>query len=240
VRIYDFGIHRQNSPGSGSRRAQQRSSSNQVQHSPTVITKLIQRAPFYERVRREYELGRLRRRIRAAGPLNVVIGGGERDYDDWIKTDREVLDITQPRDWRALFEPNSIDRLLCEHVLEHLSDEECRTALAECHRYVKRGGIFRVAVPDGYRRDAEYVAEVAPPNAGHKQLFTIDTFVPLLADAGFSVTPLEYFDAREEFHADAWDEREGFVARSVRFDSQERFRRGALFYTSIVVDARKV
>ena len=54
------------------------------------------------------------------------------------------------------------------------------------------------------------------------------------------MTPLEYFDAEGRFHASEWDEREGFISRSVRFDSQERFRRGELFYTSLIVDARKV
>jgi predicted SAM-dependent methyltransferase len=205
----------------------------------TAITRLIRRAPFYGRVRREYGLSRLRRQIRAASPLNVVIGGGERDYAGWIKTDRDLLDITRPLDWQALFRPDSIDRLLCEHVLEHLSDEECRAALSECYKHIKPGGLFRAAVPDGYRRDAAYVAEVAPPNAGHKQLFTVDTFVPLLESAGFRATPLEYFDAAEEFHARDWDERDGTIFRSARFDTQEEFRRGPLCYTSVVVDARK-
>jgi predicted SAM-dependent methyltransferase len=209
-----------------------------VQHS-IPLKKLIRHAPFYHRLCSEREVGRLRKLIRTAQPLNVVIGGGERDYEGWINTDRTVLDITQPRDWQSLFEPESIDRLLCEHVLEHLSEDECRAALAECHRHLKPCALFRVAVPDGYRRDAAYIAEVAPPNAGHKQLFNIDTLALLLEGAGFSVTPLEYFDADGQFHAVAWDEREGFVARSLRFDSQEQFRCGSLFYTSIVVDARR-
>jgi predicted SAM-dependent methyltransferase len=197
------------------------------------------RAPSLGRLRRGFELSRLRKRIRATSPLNVVLGGGEREYEGWVFTDRDFLDITRPGDWDALFAPDSIDRLLSEHVLEHLSEDECVIALAECYRHLKPGGLLRVAVPDGYRRDPDYVAEVAPPNAGHKQLFTVDTLVPLLERAGFRATPLEYFDAEERFHAAVWDERDGFVARSVRFDRQEAFRRGELCYTSIVVDARK-
>ena len=196
--------------------------------------------PLYRQARREYELSRLRRRVRGADPLLVVIGGGGTRFDGWVCTDREVLDVTRPEDWRRLFVPDSIDRLLSEHVFEHLTEDECRAAFAECYRHLKPGGLFRVAVPDGYRRDSAYVAEVTPPNDGHKSLFTVDTLPPLLEGAGFEATPLEYFDAAENFHAAEWDEREGFVSRSVRFDSQERFRRGELFYTSLIVDARKV
>jgi predicted SAM-dependent methyltransferase len=207
---------------------------------PESIKQVVRRMPLYQQARHEYELNRLRRRVRATSPLFVVIGGGGTHFEGWVSTDREVLDVTRPDNWRRLFAPDSIDRLLSEHVFEHLSEDECRAAFAECYRYLKPGGLFRVAVPDGYRRDPVYAAEVTPPNDGHKSLFTVDTLPPLLASAGFEVTPLEYFDATESFHASAWNEREGFIARSARFDAQERFRRGELFYTSLIVDARKV
>jgi predicted SAM-dependent methyltransferase len=177
--------------------------------------------------------------MRAARELNVVIGSGDKNFDGWFTTDVDLLDVTRPADWSALFEENSIDQLLAEHVFEHLSEAECRAAFAECYRYLKPGGLLRIAVPDGYRRDADYVAEVAPPKDGHKSLFTIDTLPTLLESVGFEVTPLEYFDAAENFHAQHWDEREGFITRSIRFDTQERFKRGDMFYTSLIVDARK-
>jgi predicted SAM-dependent methyltransferase len=77
------------------------------------------------------------------------------------------------------------------------------------------------------------------PRDGHKVVFTIDNLVPLLESVGFQVTPLEYFDANEEFHARPWDEREGHIKRSIRFDDQVAFKRGEMYYTSIIVDARK-
>ena len=154
--------------------------------------------------------------------------------------DRAILDVTSPDDWRNLFEPNSIDRLLAEHVLEHLSEDQCKTVLSECYRYLKRPGLFRIAVPDGYRRDRVYVAEVSPPNAGHQVLYEVDTLTALLENVGFVVTPLEYFDANEQFHCVPWDEREGHIQRSIRFDSQVAFQRDNLFFTSLIVDARKI
>jgi predicted SAM-dependent methyltransferase len=209
-----------------------------VQLSHTLAG-IARRVPFYREMRRKYEIDRLRRRIMSSTPLSVLIGGGQTSYEGWIFTDRDFLDITNPRDWSNLFEPNSIDRLLCEHVLEHLSVPECMTALAECYRYLKPGGLMRVAVPDGYRRDPAYVAEASPPNDGHKVFYNVDTLPPLLVSAGFSVTPLEYFDESEQFHARSWDESDGLVTRSVRFDRQKDFLRGDLYYTSLIVDARK-
>jgi len=190
-------------------------------------------------MRRKYQIDRLRRQIKSCAPLNVVIGGGQTNYDGWIFTDRDILDIGEPRDWGALFTSDSIDRILCEHVLEHLSEERCRVALAECYRYLKPGGLMRIAVPDGYRRDPAYAAEASPPKDGHLVLYDIDSLTPLLESIGFRVTPLEYFDRNEEFHAQPWDETEGLIVRSVRFDSQKDFRRGDLYYTSLVVDVRK-
>jgi predicted SAM-dependent methyltransferase len=204
-----------------------------------TLAGIARRVPFYKEMRRKYEIDRLRRRVISSAPLNVLIGGGQTSYEGWIFTDRDFLDITEPQDWSNLFEPNSIDRLLCEHVLEHLTEEECSMALAECYRYLKPGGLMRVAVPDGYRRDSAYVAEASPPNAGHKVFFNVDTLPPLLVSLGFRVTPLEYFDESEQFHAGSWDESEGLVTRSARFDHQKDFQRGDLYYTSLIVDARK-
>lgn len=205
----------------------------------TTIAGIARRVPFYRGMRRKIEIERLRTRIAASNPLNVVIGGGETAYESWIGTDRDCLDVTNPADWHTLFRANSIDRLLCEHVLEHLTEAQAATAVRECHRFLKPGGLLRIAVPDGFRRDAIYVAEAAPPNDGHQVFYNVHSLTGLLTDAGFSVVPLEYFDEAEEFHAQPWDEREGMIIRSARFDQQQEFRRGDLYYTSLIVDARK-
>lgn len=181
----------------------------------------------------------LRREVRSAKPLNVILGSGPVTCSGWIATDSEILDVTSHQHWRRLFSPNSIDRLMAEHLFEHLSDSECTTAFTECFHYLKPGGLLRIAVPDGNRKDAEYVNEVTPPKDGHKMLFTLDDLMERLVRAGFEVAPLEYFDAKEEFHCYPWDETDGLIRRSARYDTQERFRRGHLYYTSLIVDARK-
>lgn len=201
-----------------------------------------------QQMRRQLQLA-VKERLAEGRPLNLVIGAGSSEtlvggpgtpFEDWLLTDASLLNVVDAEQWRAFFPPASINKILAEHLFEHLSEEECAVAFAECFRYLETGGKLRIAVPDGNRRDPDYVAEVAPPRDGHKSLFTIETLPPLLERAGFKVTPLEYFDADERFHAHAWDEAEGLIKRSVRFDRQEAFRRGELYYTSLIVDARKI
>ena len=204
------------------------------------MKQLLRGLKFTEPLRTSRNRRRLRRQIQGASPLNVILGSGTTDYPGWIATDSDLLNITRPGDWDQLFAPASIDRLLTEHVLEHLYQEECTIALVECFRHLKPGGLLRIAVPDGYRRDSAYVAEASPPKDGHRVLFNVDTLVRLIESVGFQATPLEYFDAHENFHAHTWNEADGLIVRSVRFDRQQDFKRGELFYTSLIVDARKI
>jgi predicted SAM-dependent methyltransferase len=208
-----------------------------------VLTKLapqvVKQTSLYRQLMRKRQQWKLQREVKTTTPLRVILGAGPTRVAGWIQTDKEVLDVTSPDDWRMLFVPDSIDSLLSEHMFEHLTEDEGRSALKECYRYLKPQGLFRIAVPDGYRRDAAYLKEVSPPNDGHKMLYNIDTLTALLQGAGFKTTPLEYFDAKERFHAVAWDENEGMIMRSVRFDTQQEFQRDGLFYTSLIIDARK-
>lgn len=199
----------------------------------------LKQSSLYKHLSRKRRVRNLRKQINAACPLKVVLGAGPTKFPGWLETDKELLDVTSPDDWSALFEPGSIDSLLSEHMLEHLTEQDARTALGECYRYLKSGGLFRIAVPDGYRRDAAYAAEAAPPNDGHQVFYNVDTLTAALQSAGFKTTALEYFDTNENFHAIPWDEKDGYIQRSARFDKQQNFRRGDLFYTSVIVDARK-
>lgn len=182
---------------------------------------------------------RVRSQARIARPLRVIIGAGPTVEAGWISTDQDVLDITSETAWQRLFELASIDRLLSEHVLEHLTEEECRIGLRLCLQYLRPGGVFRIAVPDDYRDDEAYRKESAPPNYGHRQFLNVDTLTALLIDAGYEVTPLEYFDVSGQFHGAPWDRADGMIQRSARFDKQVAFRRGRLYYTSLIVDARR-
>jgi predicted SAM-dependent methyltransferase len=194
---------------------------------------------LHGRLNKGHRLSTLRAQIRTTQPLKVILGAGPVTAMGWIGTDADMLDVTSPRAWKRLFLPNSVDCLMAEHLFEHLSDSQCMTALTQCFRYLKRGGLLRIAVPDGYRKDPEYVQEVTPPKDGHQLLFTVDDLTERLERIGFLPTPLEYFDAQDQFHHSPWEEADGLIRRSVRYDRQEPFKRGSLYYTSLIIDARK-
>jgi predicted SAM-dependent methyltransferase len=187
--------------------------------------------------------GRLKRAIQAceatARPLKLVIGAGLLAYEGWISTDVYVLDIRSAEDWARYFRPESIDAMLSEHTLEHLSLDENRVALKLAFDYLKPGARFRIAVPDGNRRDATYSTDVTPPGGGHVVLFNLASLSSLLREIGFEVKPLEYFDEQEKFRAFDWNSADGHIGRSIRYDRQQNFKRDNLFYTSLIVDAIK-
>ena len=182
-----------------------------------------------------------RRRIEQAKPRRIILGAGGVRYRNWIETDIDVLDITDPEQWRCVFGDLRADTLLAEHVFEHVNPEAHQRALELCFAYLLPGGRLRIAVPDGYRTDAHYLEQNAAPADGHTVFFNCDTLCTLLAGVGFEVTRLEWFDQDGHFHAKSWDRSEGIIRRSIRFDRQAAFQREIdgreIFYTSLIVDA---
>ncbi len=200
------------------------------------LTRIIR---TYKRLKHMVKLYVLRVRLQRMKPLNVVLGSGGEEFAGWFSTDKDILDVTSSRNWQILFKPGSVDRLLAEHLFEHLSKEECEFAFKQAYRYLRPGGLFRIAVPDDYRRDKRYIEEAIGLKDGHKALYNVDVLVALLEKVGFRVTPLEYFNSEGKFCFVPWDGTDGHVKRSRRYDKQELFKIGDMFYTSLIVDARK-
>lgn len=171
--------------------------------------------------------------------LKVVIGSGDRHIEGWISTDIDTLNILDRRDWDSLFRKNSISNILSEHVLEHLTRDEVKRTLSLCYEYLKVGGKIRIAVPDAYRRDEKYVKWVLPPKDGHKTYWNYKELKNVMEETGFKVELLEYFDENEEFRFVNWDEKDGIIFRSKKYDKRENFKRGDLCYTSLIVDGIK-
>ncbi|MGB7537972.1 MAG: methyltransferase domain-containing protein, partial [Anaerolineales bacterium] len=175
-------------------------------------------------------------------PRKIVIGASATFDPGWIPTEIEALNILREADWERFFAPGSIDALLAEHVWEHLTAEEAFLGAQLCHRYLKPGGYLRIAVPDGYHPDPEYIAWVRPGGCGagaedHKVLYTHASARALFERAGFEVRLYEYFDDAGRFQYNEWSPEGGMIHRSKRFD--KRNRGGKLGYTSIVLDAVK-
>jgi len=166
-----------------------------------------------------------------------VIGASGVFDAGWTPTDHDQLNLLREQSWGAYVSPGSIDAILAEHVWEHLTLEQGKSAAAICYRYLKPGGYIRVAVPDGLHPDAayrEYIkvdGEGGGEFGGHKVVFTYRDLAGVFESAGFTAQLLEYHDEAGTLHATEWDPAEGMIHRSARFDP-----RGAI---SIVLDARK-
>lgn len=175
-------------------------------------------------------------------PLKVIVGGGGIDHPGWIVTEIENVNILIEENWRRYFSENSIDVIMAEHVWEHLTIEEAIKAAKNCYQFLKSGGYLRMAVPDGYHPDPEYINNVKPFGIGpgcddHKILYNYRTLSSVFTSVGFKVELLEYWDEDGEFHFLPWDRKDGFIERSKAHDP--RNRDGSLRYTSIILDARK-
>jgi predicted SAM-dependent methyltransferase len=173
--------------------------------------------------------------------FNVGSAGINPDKE-WIATDINTLNITRNSDWKKILFFLKVDNIMAEHVWEHLSDEDTRLANLNCFKYLKQGGILRLAVPDGFNPDPAYLDYVRPGGSGpgaddHKVLYNYKLMKERLEKAGFKVTLLEYFDEHGKFHFTDWSDEGGRITRSRRYDS--RNKDGKLGYTSLIVDAVK-
>jgi predicted SAM-dependent methyltransferase len=186
----------------------------------------------------------LRRRLAHASSRRLTIGASSRYDSGWIPTEKEYLNLLHPDEWQQFLGPDSVDAMLAEHVWEHLTADDALTAAHTCYSYLRPGGYLRIAVPDGLHPDPTYQAQSKVGGRGtgggsndHKVLYTYRTAVDLFELAGFDVQLYEYFDEGGTFHCRYWDERDGKIRRSKRFD--HRNRGGRLGYTSIILDAVK-
>jgi len=177
-----------------------------------------------------------------AKPVNMVVGSMFSVYKGWIHSDIETLNLLKESDWKKYFKENAIDRILAEHVWEHLTDEEGKLAFTNCFKYLKPGGFLRVAVPDGFNPSQEYIDYVKPGGTGngaddHKILYNYKLMSGFLEEIGFTVKLLEYFDEEGKFHKNPWKVEDGMIRRSADHDS--RNKNGVLGYTSLIIDAYK-
>ena len=171
--------------------------------------------------------------------VKVIIGAGSTRYPGWIATDIPAFNALLPAHWARLFPRGSIDRMLAEHVFEHLTEAQLGDFLAMARGYLAAGGRIRIAVPDGHLPDPAYIAAVRPGGSGtgaddHKVLYTGERISEVIAAQGYRIDLLEYFDADGVFHRQHWSAEDGIVKRSAAHD--RRNTDGKLRYTSLIVD----
>ena len=174
--------------------------------------------------------------------LNIVVGAGQTSYPGWQATNLDVLDITSSDDWSRYTNGRPVDRVLAEHVFEHLTAEQTARAFANIAAHLAPGGHVRIAVPDGFHPDPDYIAYVRPGGVGagahdHKVLLDHVALADQLVAAGLQPRPLEWFDQSGCFRAMPWDQSEGPVLRSAGSDARNIAR--PFSYTSLIMDGVK-
>lgn len=183
---------------------------------------------------------KIKQKINAAAKsgckIKIILGSGGTNYEGWIATDLPHFDITKENDWKYFFSKHKIDNLLAEHVLEHLTEEEVNIVLSNAYKYLKPGGIFRIAVPDAFHPNPNYIEMTKPPFDGHKSFWNYKTFSSVAVKYKFQINLLEYFDENKKIHRHSFSNNDGYIARS----SLNVFLKGYTDdYTSLVIDLIK-
>lgn len=177
--------------------------------------------------------------------MKIIIGAGATKYDGWMATQETELNVLSIANWASMFTSESIDAMLAEHVWEHMTLEEGIAAAENCYRYLRPGGYIRCAVPDKNFRNEWYQSMVQVggpgpldhPAATHKIVYDHQTLSHVFERAGFEVSLLEYCDENGDFHYTYWNENDGKIGRSFRFDSRNTQEK--LGMVSLILDAKK-
>lgn len=189
------------------------------------------------------DLIQIKSRIKKSdGEINIIIGAHNTNYENWLPTNIENLNLLNISSFENLFADKKANRFLAEHVFEHISYADALIALKNCNKFIKKGGTIRIAVPDGFHPNKDYIDMVKPGGYGegahdHKLLYDYKQLTKVLEDAGFKVNLLEYYDENRQFHFNDWDSKDGHILRSKRYD--KRFNE-ALGYSSLIVDGVKI
>lgn len=177
--------------------------------------------------------------------MKIIIGAGNTYFDDWKSTQINELNVINKDDFEKVLQGEKAEAYLAEHVWEHLTLEEGIIAAKNCYEYLLPGGYIRVAVPDANFRNEWYqnivkVGGNGDPNHPaytHKIVYDYKTLCSVFEKAGFVVDLLEYCDENGIFHYKYWNENDGKIGRSLRFDT--RNKEGKLGMVSIIIDAKK-
>jgi len=177
--------------------------------------------------------------------MKIIIGAGNTSHTGWISMQENDLDVLCWADFEKQFQEESISAMLAEHVWEHMTEQEGMQAARNCYAFLKCGGYIRCAVPDKNFRNEWYqnMVQIGGPGPTdhpaytHKIVYDYQTFKLVFESAGFEVELLEYCDEQGSFHYKYWNEEDGKIGRSYRFDT--RNSNESLAMVSIIIDAKK-
>jgi predicted SAM-dependent methyltransferase len=193
--------------------------------------------------------------VAARPSINLIVGAKTQTQPGWVSSDLAQLDIRRESDWSRHFAPGSVDRILCESCLEHMTFADGLAACRNFYRYLKPQGRVRIAVPDSNHPDPSYQFWTRPGGGGqlfsrlfvyahhepdHKVFYNFQTLPALMERAGFKTRLVEYFDDAGQFHRNAWSYADGEVTRSAGHPRVERFKFWLGFdFVSLIIDGFK-
>ena len=174
--------------------------------------------------------------------IKLIVGAGPTKYKGWFPTDIVTLDVTNEKHFKKYFKKKKISKILAEHVLEHLTTKEVELMISTFYKYSTDKINIRVAVPDGFHKDKEYIERVKPGGKGegaedHKHLFNYKTLKSLFESQNFKSKLVEYWDENGQFHSNYVNDGNGYVKRS--FINDIRNSDGIPHYSSLIIDFKK-
>lgn len=124
--------------------------------------------------------------------LKVQFGCGGNILEGWKNHDAEV-----PIEKPLPYYPNSVDFILAEHVVEHVTMPQALAFLTDCYNILKPGGILRVCCPV-VGRDLErgHVIDLLT-NHGHLIGLNLHLLRTMLWAAGFNFLNVETTKRKE-------------------------------------------
>jgi len=174
--------------------------------------------------------------------INLIVGAGHTKLKGWFQTDIVTLDITNEKNFLKYFKNKKIDKILAEHVLEHLSSEELNLMIHNFYKYSSDIVTIRIATPDGYHKEQEYIDIVKPGGSGegaddHKHLFNYKSLSNIFEKYGFIPYVIEYWDEEKQFHSSYLNDENGYIHRS--FINDKRNKNNIPNFTSLIIDFKK-
>ena len=124
-------------------------------------------------------------------------------------------------DFKYYFKNKLIDNILLEHVIEHLEYEDFIKFMIIAKKYLRKGGIIRVAVPDA-NHPSKYVSILTGVNGtepgadDHKFFYKISDFEKIADQLGYKINKLEFFDKNGQFITTNYNFSNGWISRCSR------------------------
>lgn len=180
--------------------------------------------------------------------IKIIVGAAETFQEGWYSTNEQWLNIVSKKDWSTVFsEKKIITNVVAEHVFEHLTRDQCLTSLKNIHKHMIEGGRVRIAVPDGYNPNPEYIRHVGIGGIGddaadHKQLLNVDVLKEIFVETGFTPNHIEGYTKEGALITNDFSDHEGVIYRSRKHSTEIRRKRWAFVdaETSLIVDGIKL